>query len=307
MKQFTTKVYYPYTPIGFEYELVSVQDTIARLVWLEELYGVAHLQSRYTRQEETNTALNPTMGLSGVNRLNEYFPQGRANGSDVDLSFDDTKASRAFFFIGKDLINVTPKTDPQGFTHDNVEIAQPFSLILTANLDKLEIASYEVLKTGLLYELNRCRRLSIVSMCEGFDDVWKEFTVTHRMGSITRFPNYCLRIECVLTYMAFPFNGNDQYNPKNDDTNYTPQISFMDAVNLMLAQMRAVLTVGVVTANTINNPFFLKTIVSIQTAEQTYIAGVDFTQESDGSGNPTGNITGINVEFFTGQTILVNR
>lgn len=306
MKQFTTQVYYPENPVGFEYELQAVQNNIARLVWMEKIYPVAKVQSRYVRKEDSNTPLNPTLGTSGLGKYNDYFPQGRANGSDVDLSFNSADASRCFFLIG-DKINVSPKTDTWRWEDNNVEITQHFSLIFSCNLNKLEIDSSEIVKTGILYELNKCRKLSVTLMYENAEDVWKEFTKTREIGSITRFPNYCLRLECALTYMAFPFNGNSQYNPANDDTNYTPQISFMDEVAQFLAQSRQILTIGDVAANKTYHSYFLGVITEIVTETNSYIANQDFTQESDLNGNPTGYITGVNLEFYTGQTIIAKR
>ncbi len=82
------------------------------------------------------------------------------------------------------------------------------------------------------------------------------------------------------------------------------QNTFMQFVQYFLEETRQVLTVGVVTGNTISNPFFLKTITEIDAETQTYVVGRDFTQVLDGNGNPTGDIIGINIVFYTGQIII---
>ena len=85
------------------------------------------------------------------------------------------------------------------------------------------------------------------------------------------------------------------------------QNTFMQFVQYFLQETRMTMTVGVVTANTISNPFFLQPITEIDTQTQSYIAGIDFTQVLDGSGNPTGDIIGINIQFYTGQILIAKR
>jgi hypothetical protein len=85
------------------------------------------------------------------------------------------------------------------------------------------------------------------------------------------------------------------------------QNTFMQFIEYFLEETRATLTVGSVVGNAITNPFFLKPITEIDTQTQVYIAGVDFTQTLDMSGNPTGEIVGITIEFFTGEIIIAKR
>lgn len=211
-KTFTPLVFCPTNPIGFDSEILAVQMKLACITWMEAIYGIAHVEYRQKSDQLAVNYLNPEEGLRGRDKWTVNYPQGRAKDQDVDLSFDDSYASRLFFLV-KDKINISPKTDPSEWTSPNVEIAQPFSLIFHANVQKLEIPNYEILKLGILDALNTCPKIQINTMSENMDNVWSEFTLTQQVNGVTRYPNYCLRVDAVLTYMAFPFNGNGQFDP----------------------------------------------------------------------------------------------
>ena len=85
------------------------------------------------------------------------------------------------------------------------------------------------------------------------------------------------------------------------------QNTFMQFVDYFLSETRATITVATVTDNKITNTFFLNHITQIETDKQTYIKGVDFTQTLDVDGKPTGELVGVNLEFYVGQTLVAWR
>ena len=213
MKTFTPTIYKNDTLIGFDLEVYSLQVALARIDWLQAIFAVAHIQKRTKSEEESISTRSE--GRTGTKRFDAYYPQGNFNGKSFDLSFDDSYASRAFFLIKKDT-DITPKTDTWNWVEDNVEIAQPFSVILHCNLQKLELSSQEQIKTDFLYALSNCPKVTGLSMDEDMTEVWKEFTITPEINGITRYPNYCVRFDGILTYLAFPYNGEIKYNPSQD-------------------------------------------------------------------------------------------
>lgn len=214
-KSFNTSIYtFSSNQIaGLDYELLQVQQKLARITWMEAIFGRAILQWRIQDDEMAQNYLKPAEGMRGRDKYTVYFPQSRKNEQDIDLSFDDTYASRVFFYI-KNQGDVSPKADDWDWTEDNVEIAQPFTMIFSGNLNKLEIESSEIVKTCLLYELNNCPKIVVNRIFEQTEDVWSDFTITQQIQSLTKFPYYCIRFDGVVTYMSFPFNGNSQFDPK---------------------------------------------------------------------------------------------
>ena len=211
-KSFTPTIYNEDNPIGFAFALIEVQKKLARCTLLEYIYGVAHQQYRLRSEKQTENYLQPKEGSSIAEKYRIYYPQGRKLGQDIDLSFNDACASSGFF-MAKDPIDVNPNKDRWDWTDTNVKIAQPFSFIFFCNLQKLEVATYEEVKTALLYFFNQMPTVVITSMSENLESIWKEFTTTQQIFSFARLPYYCLRLEGVLTYNAFPFNGNSQFDP----------------------------------------------------------------------------------------------
>ncbi len=216
MKTFTPAIYNFANPIGFDRQIAQIQAKLARITWMEAIFGRANVQWRLLSDEMATNYLKPAEGLKGRDKYTVYYPQGRKLNSDIDLSFDDTYSSRGFFYV-KDNINISPKTDNQDWTSSNIEVAQPFSFIFSCNLNKLEIESSEQVKSMILYELGNCPQVVLSKIYEHLDDVWNDFTVTQQMSSVTKYPFYCLRVDGICTYMAFPFNGNDYFDPATNE------------------------------------------------------------------------------------------
>src|ERR1700760_1671719 len=155
MKSFTPTIYNYRELAGFDYEISAVQAKLARISWMEYIFGRATTQYRIRTDENAQNFLNPPEGLRGRDKYAVYYPQGRKLDQDIDLSFDDSYASRCFFYT-HDPINANPKTDDFDWTAPNIEVSQPFSLIFSADLSKLETTSSEIIKTGILYALGQC-------------------------------------------------------------------------------------------------------------------------------------------------------
>lgn len=219
MKTFIPKIYNEANPVGFDLEIAAIQAKLAGITFMEFIYGRANIQWRISTDEMAQNFLKPAEGLKGRDRYTVYYPQGRKLDQDIDLSFDDSTASRCFFYL-KDPINPAPKTDESDWTSSNVEIAQPFSLIFSCNLKKLtnsdeDRVSSELVKTCVFNALSSCPKVVIQSKSyEKLENVWGDFTVTQSIENICRYPFYCLRIDAICTYMNNPFNGNGVFDPK---------------------------------------------------------------------------------------------
>lgn len=86
---------------------------------------------------------------------------------------------------------------------------------------------------------------------------------------------------------------NQQNLPSNETDVY---------IQYLLSQMRKRITVGTVTVNTISDPFLTLPILTLVINSQDYQSGQDFTQNV-----ALGTITGINIEFVTGQIVTLER
>ena len=102
--------------------------------------------------------------------------------------------------------NLNAKINRWDWTADVVDIAQPFSLIFHCNLNSMEHPSSEYLKNSILSALQKCPKIICTNLFEDMGSVWKEFTITPALNGITRYPNYCLRIDGICTYTAYPYN-----------------------------------------------------------------------------------------------------
>lgn len=219
MKTFTPIIYNIANPIGFDAEVYTVQTKLARIPWLQAIFGLAHVQKRHKSEGESESMQK--IGYRGSARYEHYYPQGikygvgATTGPDEDLSFDDAYASRIFFLSG-DKIDLNPKVDGWNWVEQNVLIAQNFSLILHCNQSQLQISSYEQIKTDILYALGQCPKIVATAAWENMDNVWREFTITPEINGCTRYPNYCLRIDLICTYLAFPYNGAPGYYPSTE-------------------------------------------------------------------------------------------
>ena len=217
MKTFTPKIYNENNPTGFDREISAIQANLAGITFMEFIYGRANVQWRLLTDDMAANALHSPEGLRGRDKYTIYYPQGRKLGQDIDLSFDDSCASRCFFYL-KDPINPSPKTDAQDWTSPNVEIAQPFSFIFSCNLQKLVNStetpiSSELVKTCVFNALNYPPKIVIGKTYEKLENVWSDFTMTQAIQGLCKYPFYCLRIDAVCTYMNNPFNGNDYFDP----------------------------------------------------------------------------------------------
>lgn len=216
MKTFTPAIYNIESPVGFDFELSKIQQKLARITWMESIFGKAIRVRRQIQEKETLNRLEQNEGLRGPALYNIFYPLGMKMGQWIDLSYNDSYASTCFFYAS-DPSDDDPKTDDWDWTSPNVEIAQKFSIILFANLQKLEINSGEYLKLGLLYELNKCPKLAVGKHYESIDNVYSDFDL-NRVKQYSNFPYYCIRVECTLTYMAFPFNGDtSMFDPSVND------------------------------------------------------------------------------------------
>jgi hypothetical protein len=216
MKTFQTQVYNQINPIGFDLEIYLIQRQLQRICWLEACFGVAHRQKRILSEGEAKT--REEQGFRGSQKYQVWYPQGFKNQIgvastiiDQDLSFDDSYASRIFFLMRE--TNINPKSAPYNWTDLDVTVAQSCSLILHCNLDALEVATSEQIKTDILWVLNSCSRIVGLEICESIEEVWKEFDLTIGINGVTRYPNYCLRVDMIITYPAFPENGRAGYDP----------------------------------------------------------------------------------------------
>jgi hypothetical protein len=199
MKQFTPAIYNYSNPVGLDQQIAYIQSKLARINFMEVIFGRANIQSRLTDKGK---------------RI--FYPQGRQMEKDIDFSFNDTYAS-SVFFLNRNPINASPNTNQQDWTEGNVELSQPISIIFFGNTSKLECSSTEIIKTCLLFELGKCATVKISNLYENCADVWKDFTMTDEMSQFTKYPYYAIRIDITVTYMAMPFNGNGYFNPATYD------------------------------------------------------------------------------------------
>ncbi len=208
MKTFSPTPNFPPNLSGLDFEIYTIQSYLCQLPFLEQCFGLAHIQQRIKSESESITTERE--GYRGTARYVSYYPQGidygiGGLGTDVDLTFDDKYASRVFF-INQDKADTNIKVDKWDWTSREVLIEQPVGLIFHCNLQSLEISSSEYIKTQILQELMNCPKVVGTRIFEDMQSVWKEFTITPEMNGITRYPNYCLRIDLLITYLAFPYN-----------------------------------------------------------------------------------------------------
>ena len=225
----TAAIYNEINPAGFDLQVAEIQSWLGKLSFIEAIFGVAKEQYELRRDNTTNdTFLNED--FLGRKKWERYYPQGRKLGGDVDLSPDDTYTSRIFFLV-KDNIKTNTNKDDWDWTEANIELCQPFSIIVQCNIDKVKIVeptvdSSEKVKLGILYALNNCSFLKVISMSENLENVWKEFTLVPEINGFTRYPNYMLRLECEAWYYAFNNNGSTLgYDPSgtfDENKNITP-------------------------------------------------------------------------------------
>jgi hypothetical protein len=247
----TAAIYNEINPIGFDYQVLQMQNNIGNLNFIEAIFGVAHVQFELRDNREVQDSyLNQDMGKHGPAKHERWYPQARKNlgrfivaegtqtpivaeggsqyiipagsgngGSDVDLTIDDSYTSRVFF-LAKDPISTSPSQDKYDPTERNPEIKQPFSILLHCNLQKIfnlgiGLTNQEQVKLSFLYALNKNLKVIVSGMSENIDNFWKEFSITPEINGFGRYPFYTLRIEADCYFYAFPNNGsNVGFNPK---------------------------------------------------------------------------------------------
>ncbi len=223
-------VYNETSPAGFDLQVSYIQNSLAKLTFIEAIFGVARLQCELRQDEITqDTYLIPDMGKKGTLKHERYYPQGRKLNSSVDLTIDDTYTSR-IFFLAKDPISLNPNEDRYDWADQNPEIKQPFSILCHFNLQKifnlnLGISNYEQLKLAVIYALNQVPKIILNSAEENIDNFWKEFSMTPEINGFGMYPFCCLRIDADAYYFAYPNNGEIQFDPStlyNSNTSITP-------------------------------------------------------------------------------------
>lgn len=217
LKTFNTVISNIPNPVGLDLEIGTLQFYLAQLGWIEKVYGIAHSQKRTKSEGESVTTERE--GLRGTARFDLYYPQGFDYGSygggiETDLSFNDSYSSRVFFLNTEDAQTNT-KVDKWDTWGKGVQIEQPVALIFHCNLNSLQASSTEYLKNSILSALIQCPKFIGEKMFEDMQSVWKEFTITPELNGITRFPNYCLRIDGKITYQTPLYNiaWNNQTPP----------------------------------------------------------------------------------------------
>lgn len=212
----TSKVYNENNPVGFDFEVYQIQNQLAQLNLLEAIFGVCHLQVEYRDNLTTEDKyLLQDMGKKGTSKHERWFPQGRANGSNIDLSIKDSYSSRVFF-LAKDQIDTNPSEDEWGWPEGNPEIRQQFSIIIHCSLQKIQylnigITTQEQFKLQILRSLNQIPLLIVKGMSENITNVWKEFTMTPEINGFGLYPYYVLRLECEIPYYPLGINGGTYF------------------------------------------------------------------------------------------------
>ena len=222
-------IYNSDNPAGFDLQVLRIQQKLASLNFMEYIFGVAHVQVALSQDNITqDNYLIPDMGKKGVMKHERWYPQGKKRGEDIDLSFDDSYASRVFFMV-KDPISASPSQSQYSWGDQSPEIRQPFSLICHFNIDKitnmnLDINSREQVKLSIIYALSQAPKIILNNMSENINNVFKEFSITPDVNGVTRDPYYCLRLECDAYYYALPMNGGTE--------EYQPSINYDSSINI---------------------------------------------------------------------------
>ncbi len=220
MQTFPVKIFNTSNPAGIDAEIAKVQAALAGIKWLDTIYGRATTQRRQLTPDEVKNRLTTTSGIKGRDLYFVFFPKGRKYDQDIDLSFSDDYPSCCYFYL-RDPVNVSPSSDTWDFTEEQVQVAQPMSLILWADMKKLDPLRTdnfsEELKMTILSALNSqstlVSRLVVNNVVETGEAVLRDFTVTQKNIMYTVYPYCAFRFDMVCTYPAFPENGNTAFNP----------------------------------------------------------------------------------------------
>lgn len=207
-----TSVYNIGNPAGFDLEIGHMQALLAKLTFMDTIFGRAMIQERLLSTTEAQSALNPAAGLKGRDLYRRRWPQGRKFDQDIDLTIASVYKSMAYFYVTDPIVS-SPKKDWTVY-EGQIRTAQPFSFVFYADLQKLNCPTGEILKIAILKQLNQMNNLIVGNLYESYDMVLKDFTITDNLREYTKFPNYALRIEAVSTFPIFPENNNGVFDPE---------------------------------------------------------------------------------------------
>lgn len=212
MQTFPVKIYNTLNPAGIDSEIGKLQAQLARITWLDTIYGRVNIQRRQLNDEEVKNRITQTAGIKGRDLYFVYYPQGKKLGQDIDLSFSDDYPSCLYFYL-RDPVT-TPGWD---FTEQQIQVAQPLSVVFWCDMTKLNPGSTdnysEQLKITLLSIFNDCPRIVVQSVSENGENVLRDFSVTQKNTTFTRYPYCVYRFDMILTYPALPENGNAAFDP----------------------------------------------------------------------------------------------
>ena len=111
-------------------------------------------------------------------------------------------------------------------------------------------------------------------------------------------------------YNRIPINYDYGSNcgPSNTPSNNHIGNNNVYSIEYILNQIRGYVTVqSIISTNIIFDNYFFNVIKEIDAETQVYIADRDFTQLFDAFGRPTGQIVGININFYVGQLLIAKR
>lgn len=206
----TSTIYSEDSPVGFDFQVLIIQNQLSLLNLIEAIYPISHLQVELRTDAVTeDNYLIPDYGKKGTMKHERWFP---CTNNKVDLTFDDSYVSRVFF-IAKDNINTNPEGDQWGFPEGSPEINQKFSILLHCSLEKIKnlnigISNQEQIKTLIISSLIKVPKLMVTSMSENITNIWKEYSMTPEINGFGLFPFYCLRLECEINYYPLGVNGS---------------------------------------------------------------------------------------------------
>ena len=216
MQEFPLKIYNTPNPAGIDAEIGKLQAQLASVTFIDTMFGRVNIQRRQLTDDEVKNRLTQTAGIRGRDLYFVYYPQGKKLGQDIDLSFSDDYPSCLYFYL-RDPVNVNPASDTWDFAEKQVMVAQPLSVIFWCDMTKLNPGSTdnysEQLKITLLSAFNNCPRIVVQSVSENGENVLRDFSITQKNTNFTRYPYCAFRFDMVLTYPAFPENGNAAFNP----------------------------------------------------------------------------------------------
>ena len=209
----TSTIYNEVNPVGFDYQVLQIQQYIAALNLIQAIFPVAHVQCELRTNEVTeDTYLMPDMGKKGTMKHERWFPQSRQKGQNIDLTITDAYSSR-IFFLAKDQIDPNPSQDRWDWTEQSLELKQSFAVILSFDIAKVNNLGLnftgEQVKLLVLGALYKVPQLICKGISENIDNVWKEFSMTQEINGFAQYPKFAIRFECEVYYYPYGVNGGN--------------------------------------------------------------------------------------------------